>query len=157
MSPPRSDFDDVAKLLRAFRRLIDAGHSLLVIEHNLDVVRAADWIIDLGPEGGDAGGAIVCVGTPAEVMRVSASHTGRALVEAESPAAFGNAVHDAEIRVAAPSAIEIRGARDTISRASTSISGSISSRSSPAYPAAARVAWRSTSCSPKDSDAILSP
>ena len=105
-------FDDVAKLLRAFRRLIDAGHSLLVIEHNLDVVRAADWIIDLGPEGGDAGGAIVCVGTPAEVMRVSASHTGRALVEAESPAAFGNAVHDAEIRVAAPSAIEIRGARE---------------------------------------------
>jgi excinuclease ABC subunit A len=105
-------FDDVAKLLRAFRRLIDAGHSLLVIEHNLDVVRAADWIIDLGPEGGDGGGAIVCVGTPAEVMRVSASHTGRALVEAESPAVFGNAVHDAEIRIAAPSAIEIRGARE---------------------------------------------
>jgi excinuclease ABC subunit A len=105
-------FDDVAKLLRAFRRLIDAGHSLLVIEHNLDVVRAADWIIDLGPEGGDAGGAVVCVGTPADVMRVSASHTGRALIEAESPAAFGNAVHDAEFRVAAPTAIEIRGARE---------------------------------------------
>jgi excinuclease ABC subunit A len=107
-------FDDVAKLLRAFRRLIDAGHSLLVIEHNLDVVRAADWIIDLGPEGGDAGGAIVCVGTPAQVMRVPASHTGRALVEAESPASFGNAVHDAEIlhRAATPTAIEIRGARE---------------------------------------------
>ena len=72
-------FDDVAKLLRAFRRLIDAGHSLLVIEHNLDVVRAADWIIDLGPEGGDAGGSVVCVGTPADVMRMAASHTGRAL------------------------------------------------------------------------------
>src|SRR6202042_3744284 len=54
-------FDDVAKLLRAFRRLIEAGHSLLVIEHNLDVVRAADWIIDLGPEGGTAGGEVVCV------------------------------------------------------------------------------------------------
>jgi len=58
--------------------LIDAGHSLLVIEHNLDVVRAADWIIDLGPEGGDAGGSIVCAGTPAEVMRIPESHTGRA-------------------------------------------------------------------------------
>ena len=77
-------FDDVAKLLRAFRRLIDAGHSLLVIEHNLDVVRAADWVIDLGPEGGDAGGDVVCAGTPAEVMRVPASHTGRALIEARN-------------------------------------------------------------------------
>jgi excinuclease ABC subunit A len=72
-------FDDVAKLLRAFRRLIDAGHSLVVIEHNLDVIRAADWIVDLGPEGGDAGGEIVCAGTPAEVMRQERSHTGRAL------------------------------------------------------------------------------
>jgi excinuclease ABC subunit A len=111
-------FDDVAKLLRAFRRLIDAGHSLLVIEHNLDVVRAADWIIDLGPEGGDAGGAVVCVGTPDEVMRVVASHTGRALLEAENPAAFGNAVNAVEdsenhsYRVAASTAIEIRGARE---------------------------------------------
>jgi excinuclease ABC subunit A len=107
-------FDDVAKLLRSFRRLIDAGHSLLVIEHNLDVVRAADWVIDLGPEGGDAGGEVVCVGTPDEVMRVAASHTGRALVEAENPAAFGNAVHDAghAPRVAAPTNIEIRGARE---------------------------------------------
>ncbi len=75
-------FDDVAKLLRAFRRLIDAGHSLLVIEHNLDVVRASDWIIDLGPEGGEAGGSVVCVGTPAAVMRHAASHTGRALADA---------------------------------------------------------------------------
>ncbi len=75
-------FDDVAKLLRAFRKLIDAGHSLLVIEHNLDVVRAADWIIDLGPEGGAAGGSIVCAGTPAEVMQAATSHTGRALAAA---------------------------------------------------------------------------
>ena len=57
-------FDDVAKLLEAFRRLIGAGHSLVVIEHNLDVIRAADWIVDLGPEGGEAGGEIVCAGTP---------------------------------------------------------------------------------------------
>jgi excinuclease ABC subunit A len=107
-------FDDVAKLLRAFRRLIDAGHSLLVIEHNLDVVRAADWIVDLGPEGGDGGGAVVCSGTPDEVMRVRESHTGRALVEAANPAAFGYAVHDAEsyFRAAAPTSIQIRGARE---------------------------------------------
>jgi excinuclease ABC subunit A len=108
-------FDDVAKLLRAFRRLIEAGHSLLVIEHNLDVVRAADWIIDLGPEGGEGGGAVVCVGTPAEVMRVPKSHTGRALIEAESPVSFGREVQDAADlarRAAGPAAIEIRGARE---------------------------------------------
>ena len=72
-------FDDIAKLLRAFRRLLAAGHSLVVIEHNLDVIRAADWIIDLGPEGGEAGGELVCAGTPADVMARAASHTGRAL------------------------------------------------------------------------------
>jgi excinuclease ABC subunit A len=77
-------FDDVAKLLRAFRRLIDAGHSLVVIEHNLDVIRAADWLIDLGPEGGDAGGEVVCVGTPQDVMAVDRSHTGRALKDYEA-------------------------------------------------------------------------
>jgi excinuclease ABC subunit A len=108
-------FDDVAKLLRAFRRLLAAGHSLLVIEHNLDVVRAADWVIDLGPEGGDQGGSVVCVGTPEHVMSVPASHTGRALLEAENPAAFGKAVQDAgelTYRAAGPKAIEIRGARE---------------------------------------------
>jgi excinuclease ABC subunit A len=72
-------FEDVAKLLKAFRKLLAAGHSLLVIEHNLDVIGAADWIIDLGPEGGERGGQIVCVGTPAEVRATSASHTGQAL------------------------------------------------------------------------------
>jgi excinuclease ABC subunit A len=76
-------FDDIAKLLRSFRRLIAAGHSLLVIEHNLDVIAAADWLIDLGPEGGDAGGEVICAGTPAEVMRFEKSHTGRALREAD--------------------------------------------------------------------------
>ena len=81
-------FDDIAKLLRAFRRLIDAGHSLVVIEHNLDVIRASDWIIDLGPEGGDSGGGIVCVGTPDEVARHPDSHTGRALREYDA-ALFG--------------------------------------------------------------------
>ncbi|MEO7404466.1 MAG: excinuclease ABC subunit A, partial [Burkholderiales bacterium] len=77
-------FDDIAKLLGAFRQLLAAGHSLVVIEHNLDVIRAADWIIDLGPEGGDAGGAIVCAGMPEDIKRERASHTGRALIEYEA-------------------------------------------------------------------------
>ena len=77
-------FDDIAKLLSALRKLIAAGHSVVVIEHNLDVIRACDWIIDLGPEGGDAGGEIVCTGTPAEVRAHAASHTGRALREYEA-------------------------------------------------------------------------
>ncbi len=72
-------FDDIRKLLAAFDRLIDHGGSLLVIEHNLDVIRAADWIVDMGPEGGDAGGRIVAEGTPEEIARVKESHTGRAL------------------------------------------------------------------------------
>ncbi|MFA5912739.1 MAG: excinuclease ABC subunit UvrA [Burkholderiales bacterium] len=76
-------FDDIAKLLRALRKLIATGHSVVVIEHNLDVIRAADWIIDLGPEGGDSGGDIVCTGTPAEVRAHSASHTGKALRDYE--------------------------------------------------------------------------
>ena len=72
-------FDDVAKLLKAFRQLLGAGHSLVVIEHNLDVIAAADWIIDLGPEGGDAGGSLVAVGTPIDIAKNPASHTGVAL------------------------------------------------------------------------------
>src|SRR5262249_45948091 len=76
-------FDDVAKLLRAFRQLIAAGNSLVVIEHNLDVIRAADWIVDLGPEGGEAGGEIVVAGTVADVVACVASHTGVALKQYE--------------------------------------------------------------------------
>ena len=76
-------FDDVAKLLRAFAKLRAAGHSLLVIEHNLDVMRASDWIIDLGPEGGDGGGNIVFAGTPSALRAHPQSHTGRAIVEYE--------------------------------------------------------------------------
>jgi excinuclease ABC subunit A len=71
-------FDDIAKLMRAFNRLLEAGHSLLVIEHNLDVIRAADWLIDLGPEAGEGGGRLVFSGPPAEVVTAD-SHTGRAL------------------------------------------------------------------------------
>jgi excinuclease ABC subunit A len=74
-------FDDIAKLLTAFKKLLAAGHSLLVIEHNLDVIKTADWIIDLGPEGGDEGGHLVTVGTPEQVAKVPESHTGRYLGE----------------------------------------------------------------------------
>src|SRR5438034_1014594 len=72
-------FDDIAKLLTAFRKLLEAGHSLLVIEHNLDVIKTADCIIDLGPEGGEDGGSIVATGTPEQVAVVETSHTGRYL------------------------------------------------------------------------------
>ena len=69
-------FDDVAKLLAAFRKLIEGGGSLLVIEHNLDVIKSADWVIDMGPEGGSGGGQIVAAGTPEEIAANPASHTG---------------------------------------------------------------------------------
>ena len=74
-------FDDIAKLMRALRKLLEAGHSLIVIEHNLDVIRASDWLIDLGPEGGYAGGLIVAEGTPEDVRQHATSHTGQALRE----------------------------------------------------------------------------
>jgi excinuclease ABC subunit A len=76
-------FDDIAKLMRALRKLIDAGHSLIVIEHNLDVIRSADWLIDLGPEGGEAGGLLVAQGTPEDVREHPTSHTALALREYE--------------------------------------------------------------------------
>ncbi|HLV01393.1 MAG TPA: excinuclease ABC subunit UvrA, partial [Acidobacteriota bacterium] len=72
-------FEDIHKLLRAFDRLISQGASLIVIEHNLDVIKSADWIIDLGPEGGDEGGEVVAAGTPEEIARCDRSHTGRYL------------------------------------------------------------------------------
>ena len=79
-------FDDIAKLLAAFRKLLEAGHTLVVIEHNLDVIKTADWVIDLGPEGGDRGGEVVAMGTPEHVAKVAQSHTGRYLQEILSAA-----------------------------------------------------------------------
>ncbi len=70
-------FDDIAKLLAAFRKLLEAGHTLVVIEHNLDVIKVADWIIDLGPEGGEGGGRVLAMATPEQVAHVKESHTGR--------------------------------------------------------------------------------
>jgi excinuclease ABC subunit A len=72
-------FEDVRRLLTVLARLVDQGNTVLVIEHNLDVIKTADWIIDLGPEGGDGGGSIVAQGTPEDVARVKGSHTGRFL------------------------------------------------------------------------------
>ncbi|MCP2087447.1 UNVERIFIED_ORG: excinuclease ABC subunit A [Paraburkholderia sediminicola] len=74
-------FDDIAKLMQAFGKLLTSGHSLIVIEHNLDVIRAADWLIDLGPEGGDGGGRVLCAGTPEDVKLCPESHTGEALLQ----------------------------------------------------------------------------
>ena len=72
-------FEDVRVLLEVLQALVDRGNTVLVIEHNLDVVKCADWIIDLGPEGGDHGGTVVAAGTPEAVARARGSHTGMAL------------------------------------------------------------------------------
>jgi excinuclease ABC subunit A len=80
-------FDDVAMLLQVFQRLVDAGHSLIVIEHNLEVIKCADWIVDLGPEAGDEGGEVVGAGTPEQIAKIDNSHTGkflRAVIPTES-------------------------------------------------------------------------
>jgi excinuclease ABC subunit A len=109
-------FDDIATLLRAFQRLLRAGHSLLVIEHNLDVIRAADWLLDLGPEGGEGGGELVCSGTPEQIAAHPTSHTGKALRDydeelrevREAPAAFRAAPR----AMTAPSSIKVLHARE---------------------------------------------
>src|SRR5256885_6620550 len=72
-------FDDVAMLLHVFQRLVNAGHSLIVIEHNLEVIKSADWVIDLGPEAGDNGGEVVGSGTPEQIAKIEHSHTGKFL------------------------------------------------------------------------------
>jgi excinuclease ABC subunit A len=82
-------FHDVKKLLEVLHELVDQGNSVVVIEHNLEVIKTADWVIDLGPEGGDGGGEIVAVGTPEDIVRSPRSHTARFLkgVLARRPAA----------------------------------------------------------------------
>ena len=92
-------FDDVGKLLMAFRRLIDSGGSLLVIEHNLDIIKSADWVIDLGPEGGGQGGQVVATGTPEEITRNELSHTGQWLARVLGPHAEPAPVQETESEV----------------------------------------------------------
>ena len=89
-------FDDIAKLMRALRKLLEAGHSLIVIEHNLDVIRASDWLIDLGPEGGEGGGLVVAEGSPEEVRLHPTSHTSAALREYAEAMGEAAAVRDAD-------------------------------------------------------------
>lgn len=110
-------FQDVARLLEALQRLVEAGNTVLVIEHNLDVVRAADWLIDLGPEGGVGGGQLVACGTPEEVADVVGSHTGEALrriglgtKQKKKPKAV-KAKARKNVRLPAPKNIAVRGAR----------------------------------------------
>ncbi len=74
-------FEDIRKLLTVLDRLVDEGNTVVVIEHNLDVIKCADYVIDMGPEGGDKGGLIVATGTPEEVARVKSSHTGAYLAK----------------------------------------------------------------------------
>jgi excinuclease ABC subunit A len=82
-------FDDIAKLMRALRKLLEGGNSLIVIEHNLDVIRAADWLIDLGPEGGEAGGFLIAEGPPEELKLHPGSHTAKALREYDNTLGVG--------------------------------------------------------------------
>ncbi len=119
-------FEDITKLMRALRKLMEVGHSLLVIEHNLDVIRSSDWLIDLGPEGGDAGGEVCAVGRPEDVKHHVTSHTGRALREYDAAMGLGanevrekgsmlwkNVQHTpAPRRVGADDAIEIVNAKE---------------------------------------------
>ncbi len=119
-------FEDISKLMRALRKLMDVGHSLLIIEHNLDVIRASDWLIDLGPEGGDAGGEVCAIGTPEDVKLHPSSHTGRALREYDAAMGLGaNEVREkgkllwktaqhaqAPRRIGADNAIEIVNAKE---------------------------------------------
>lgn len=112
-------FADIATLLDALNELVEQGHSAIVIEHNLDVIRSADWIVDLGPEGGDAGGELVCVGTPDDLMACTDSHTGQALkdylatFQAESPIDLLAAEAPATYKVAKTNgSIRIHNARE---------------------------------------------
>jgi excinuclease ABC subunit A len=98
-------FDDVARLLKVLGRLVDTGNTVVVIEHNLDVIKTADWVIDLGPEGGDAGGRLVAAGTPEQVARAAASHTGRYLGAALGIEAAGSAVRPTRARRRQPAAV----------------------------------------------------
>ncbi len=109
-------FDDTARLLRALRQLLAEGHSLIVIEHNLDVIRASDWIVDLGPDGGDTGGDLVVAGTVAEVMACAASHTGAALREydatPEPGRVFEPCVRYTPVHRPRPTSIHVHQARE---------------------------------------------
>ncbi len=112
-------FEDIAQLMRAFDKLLDRGHSLLVIEHNLDVIAGSDWLIEMGPEAGDEGGRIVATGTPAQFTAGRIGHTGQALADyqASISAGLGAGIHGVRDQPrstphAGPESIDVRGARE---------------------------------------------
>ncbi|MGE0827097.1 MAG: excinuclease ABC subunit UvrA [Candidatus Binatia bacterium] len=118
-------FADIQKLLSAFSQLVERGHSLLIIEHNLEVIKCADYVIDLGPEGGDGGGQVMAQGTPEQVAKVKGSYTGQYLAEVLSPKAKAQSlkpkvqsskskVHSPQpsVQIPAPNAIAVIGARE---------------------------------------------
>ncbi len=111
-------FDDVAILLQLFQRLVDRGHSIVVIEHNLEVIKCADWIVDLGPEAGDEGGEVVAIGTPEQIAKRANSHTGKFLAQALSSARFSRALRGVSSRTTSAiyddsdDAIALRAAED---------------------------------------------
>jgi len=95
-------FEDIRKLLGVLHSLVDKGNTVIVIEHNLDVIKTADWIVDMGPEGGSGGGTVVAAGTPEEVASVEASHTGsflRPLLGVAKPSRRGKAARRPRTRV----------------------------------------------------------
>jgi excinuclease ABC subunit A len=98
--------EDIRKLAQVFDRLVDAGHTLVLIEHNLDVIKLADWVVDLGPEAGDGGGEIVAVGRPEEVASVVGSHTGEwlrtVLPDWNMPSGLRRASHGGKPAIATP-------------------------------------------------------
>jgi excinuclease ABC subunit A len=128
-------FDDIAKLMRALRKLLEAGNSLIVIEHNLDVIRASDWLIDLGPEGGDAGGWLVAEGTPEEVKLHASSHTAKALREYDSTLGCGPVLAQERQPDWGQIPIQDNSAADGQRRRSKSGSDPISPNSASAKPA----------------------
>jgi excinuclease ABC subunit A len=103
-------FDDIAKLLAAFRKLLESGSSLLVIEHNLDIIKSADWLIDMGPEGGDLGGKVIATGTPEQVARNPQSHTGRYLARVLNANGQAKRNGNRASKVASQPAAEVQGA-----------------------------------------------
>jgi excinuclease ABC subunit A len=108
-------FSDIQNLLNVLHRLVDLGNSVVVIEHNMDVVKTADWVIELGPEGGEEGGYLTAVGTPDDLMAVDGSHTGKALKDVISGAhllAVGNGRKNGKTKNAQVKAIEVWGAKE---------------------------------------------
>jgi excinuclease ABC subunit A len=111
-------FEDIRKLLGVLTRLVDAGNTVIVIEHNLDVIKTADWIVDMGPEGGSGGGTVVAVGPPEAIARVEASHTGAFLREmfaarATKPPAPKKATAPKKVSAARKTAVRATTAKTT--------------------------------------------